>query len=143
MNAAGMFVTVLYGLLDRATGAFAYARAGHELPVLVDAQGMVRFPEQGLGHPLALFDSPAVDEQTIAVPPGGVLVLNTDGVTDALDSAGACFGIEGLVSALRAAPRGPGQLVCDRLLQAITAHQGTAPQFDDVTLVALCSSGRA
>jgi serine phosphatase RsbU (regulator of sigma subunit) len=141
MNAAGMFVTVLYGLLDRSTGAFAYARAGHELPVLIDAEGMVRIAEQGLGHPLALFDAPAVDEQTVAVPPGGVLVLYTDGVPDALNPAGACFGLEGLAAALQAAPRGPGQVVCDRLLQAVTVHQGTAPQFDDVTLVTLCRSG--
>jgi sigma-B regulation protein RsbU (phosphoserine phosphatase) len=141
MNAAGMFVTVLYGLLDRSTGAFAYARAGHELPVVIDAEGMVRISEYGLGHPLALFDEPAVDEQTISVPPGGALLLYTDGVPDALDPAGACFGIDGLTAELQAAPRGPGQVVCDRLLRAITVHQGAAPQFDDVTIVALCSSG--
>ena len=138
MNASGMFVTVLYGVLERSSGAFGYARAGHELPVLIDTEGVGQLPVYTQGQPLALWESPAIDEQRVIVPPEGLLLLYTDGVPDALDPSGRSFGLEGLLAALRTTPGLPAQAVCERVLQAITQHQATAPPYDDVTLLTLC-----
>ena len=137
MNAAGMFVTVLYGILDGQTGHFAYARAGHELPLLIDAAGQLHALPLSNGHPLGLLPDPAVDEQMLLIEPGGTLLVYTDGVTDALDPEGAFFGLESLCTQLSTMPRATGQAMCDALRAVLSTHQGTALQFDDVTLVAL------
>jgi len=137
MNAAGMFVTVLYGILDGQTGHFPYGRAGHELPLLIDAAGQLHALPHGNGHPLGLLPELAVDEQTLLIEPGGTLLVYTDGVTDALDPAGAFFGLERLCAKFGTMPKAAGQAICDALRAEINAHQGTALQFDDVTLVAL------
>jgi serine phosphatase RsbU (regulator of sigma subunit) len=141
MNEARMFVTVTYGVLYRRTSEFVYARAGHELPLLVDRAGDVTVPALGLGNPLGVFEDPSLDEQSIALPPFGSLLLYTDGVTEALDQHGRFFGMRRLSATLGAACGASAQGVCERVLEAVVAHQGRVPQYDDVTLVAVHSAG--
>jgi len=52
MNAQGLFVTLLYGVLKLSSGEFRYTRAGHELPMIVDADGELTLPEAGMGESL-------------------------------------------------------------------------------------------
>ena len=136
MNDAGLFVTVLYGVLDRNSGAFRYARAGHELPLIYGADGEVATVPQGESLPLGIERNPPLDEQIVIVPPEATILLYTDGVTDARDAQGVRFGLARLKAALGTGAGRPVH-VCDRLLQAVAAYQGTAAQHDDVTLVAV------
>ncbi len=136
-NARGMFVTVLYGVLHRVTREFTFVRAGHELPLVLDAGGANLTPERGRGHPLGMFASPALDSQTVVVPPGGTLLLFTDGVTEAMDQQGELFGVERIAEAVRDYPRATAQELCDHLVDAVTAYHGAAPQADDITLLAV------
>jgi phosphoserine phosphatase RsbU/P len=137
MNDAGMFVTVLYGVLDGPSSTFTYARAGHESPLLADGRGEVHTPRRQPGQPLGLFPSPALGEQSLQLEPGALLLIFTDGVTDAVDADGGDYGLERLRTALAGSPHGSAQAVCDGLFAAITSHRGAAPQHDDVTLVAV------
>ena len=137
MNDAGMFVTVLYGVLDRTTREFVYVRAGHEMPILVDACREVMTLSRGHGHPLAFIPDPDLDEQRVIIPPSCLLLLYTDGVTDMVDVEGTFFGLERLRQVVRAGGSMPAQAVCDRLLQTVMEYRGAAPQADDVTLVAV------
>ncbi len=98
MNEASMFVSVLYGILDGKTRRFHYARAGHELPLLCNASGVVA-PPVGVGQFLAFFPDPEIDEQVLEMKPGDTLLLFTDGITDAMDEHGARFGTAGLHTA--------------------------------------------
>jgi len=141
MNEAGMFVTVLYGVLDCRQARFTYARAGHELPLRLSQAGEVVAPQRGVGQPLALFDSPALDEQSIALEPGDVLLMYTDGATDLTDAQGTRFGPERLREAARASRDGSAQGFCDRLWAALAGYQGGSIQFDDVALVAIRANG--
>jgi serine phosphatase RsbU (regulator of sigma subunit) len=141
MNDAGMFVTVLYGVLDCREGRFAYARAGHELPLHLTRAGDVVVPERGLGQPLGLFDSPELDEQSVALERGATLLLYTDGATDLTDVQGKRFGPERLRELARVSRGGSAQAFCDRLWAALAAYQGSSTQFDDVALVAICAQG--
>lgn len=137
MNDAGMFVTVLYGVLHHATRAFVYARAGHELPLIIDPHGTVHSPMLGEGVPLGVFPEPRLDEQIVVIPTDGALLLYTDGVTEAQDSVGAFFGVERLMAALSSSYPRAAQALCESVLQTVMRHQSQAPQFDDITLLAV------
>ncbi len=135
MNDADMFVTVLYGILDGATREFHYVRAGHELPLVVDAEGELVPVQCSPGQPLGLFDEVALDEEHLKLGPGSLLVVNTDGVTDQQDEQGTLFGSERLNQAVRANREGTAQSICDRLMDAVNAFRGAALQNDDITFV--------
>jgi serine phosphatase RsbU (regulator of sigma subunit) len=137
MNDAGLFVTMLYGILDRSTGAFSYARAGHELPLIAGAQGAMQPVVSGATLPLGIEADLPLDEQTIILAPGCTLLLYTDGLTDAYDPNGNAFGLERVRSCLHNHIDSPAQVLCDRLLDAVMTHQAVAPQHDDVTLIAV------
>jgi phosphoserine phosphatase RsbU/P len=137
MSDAGIFVTVLYGVLNRETRDFAYIRAGHELPLVVDAQGEVSVPALGQGQPLGILPEPDLDEQHVTIPPGGTLLLYTDGVTEAMDADGQFFEDERIYAVARAGRDLSAQALCQQLLEAVTQYRGTAPQADDVTVVAV------
>jgi phosphoserine phosphatase RsbU/P len=141
MNDAGLFVTVLYGVLDLAGGLFRYARAGHELPLLSDAGGAVTVAPRGSGMALGLVERPPIDEQALAIPPGATLLLYTDGATEAHDPQYEEFGVARLAATLAAHHDAAAGALCDLLLGAITAFQQTAHQHDDITLVAIRAAG--
>jgi len=134
-----LFVTALYGLLRGGAREFVYARAGHELPLVWRAGGEPVVVPQGIGHPLGMLPDPALDLQAIRLPPGASLLLYTDGATEAAAPSGEFFGRERLLAAVAGAPRG-GQALCDALASTLAAFRGSAPQADDITLVALRSA---
>jgi sigma-B regulation protein RsbU (phosphoserine phosphatase) len=137
MNSAGMFVTVLYGVLDPRDGQFVYARAGHELPLHLGPAGELIATPQGVGQPLGLLKDPLLDEQCIRLEPGAVLLLYTDGATDVMDPRGERFGLERLRAAAQANRDESPQAFCDRLWTVFSGYQDGSAQFDDVALVAI------
>jgi sigma-B regulation protein RsbU (phosphoserine phosphatase) len=136
-DAHSMFVTVLYGVLCRETHEFTFVRAGHEMPLLLDADGTLLTPSMGRGHVLGLFPNPQLDVQTIRLPTGGTLLLYTDGVNEAMDADNQLFGLERIVAAVRDACELSAQQLCDQLMQEVTAYYSPATQADDITLVAV------
>jgi sigma-B regulation protein RsbU (phosphoserine phosphatase) len=137
MNDSRTFVTMLYGILDQRTHEFAFVRAGHDMPLVFRPTGEVGSPPLGLGVPLGILPDPALDEQTIALPPGSALLLFTDGVTEALDAAGDFFETERLHEVMRLYGAESPRTLCDRLLAAVTAHHTSVPQSDDITMLAV------
>jgi serine phosphatase RsbU (regulator of sigma subunit) len=136
-----LFVTVLFGVLDCRTGNFDFARAGHELPLLVTAERTLELPPHKPGQAIGLLDEPVFDEGRILIPPGGTLLYFTDGLSDGRDPAGEPFGRERIQQVLSACPVCSAQDVCDRLAGALRAHQAGAAQDDDITLVAVHAAG--
>jgi serine phosphatase RsbU (regulator of sigma subunit) len=137
MNARSMFVTMVYGVLQQASGEFAYVRAGHDPPLLWDKMSK-RVPlVHGRGHPLGLLPSPLLDAQTVILPPGSTLLLYTDGVTEAKDAQGEFFGLEHLAVVAHNNLQASAQVLCDNLVDVLAHYQGTAAPADDITLVAL------
>ena len=140
MNEAGMFVTVLYGILHTTSGEFLYTRAGHELPLIYDRDGAAVNIPLSRGQPLGLLPNPALDEQSFAIPPGGRLVLNSDGVTDAINHRQEPFGVERLQGLIAGLPDADAQSQCRAVFDAVTAYGESTPQFDDFTLVIVNST---
>ena len=132
-----MFVTVLFGILHRETRTFDFARAGHDLPLILDASGEQHRFTLGRGHPLGLFPNPALDVQTIVIPPGGLMLMYTDGATEAMNSEYELFGGERIVDSLRERLGAGAPELCRHLLDALAAYCGDAPQSDDITLLVL------
>ncbi|HMF55542.1 MAG TPA: GAF domain-containing SpoIIE family protein phosphatase [Pyrinomonadaceae bacterium] len=94
------FVTAFYGVLDASNKTLAYANAGHNPPLMMDAAGEARFIERG-GLPLGMFKDTRYYEYYLAIEPGETLVLYTDGVTEAVNSTGEEYGRERLAEAVR------------------------------------------
>ena len=133
------FVTALYGLLDHNTGEFAYARAGHEPPLLLTMDGQVERLPYGPGMSLGMWDTIKIDQRTIRMPVGSTLLLFTDGMTDCRNPEGSAFGLERIKETLSGLVGLPAQQVCDHLLETLKHYQNGASQDDDVTLVAIHS----
>lgn len=137
MNKGQMFVTVLYGVLDRRTREFSYSRAGHNLPMVLDTRGDILPQQSGFGQLLGIEDDIQLDQQTVTLPEGGLLLLLTDGVTDAVDRQGEIFGAQRLKSACQLQSEDSAQSVCQRVHTAVRRHRGDFPSNDDFTLVAV------
>jgi len=131
------FVTVLYGILDLKTRVFSYARAGHEPPLIMHANGEVDRLPHSPGMALGLWDMITLDERTITFPPGSTLLLYTDGMTDCRDVHGEPFGLDRIKSTLSSLSNVNAQQVCNHLLETLTNYQDGSKQDDDVTLVAI------
>ena len=139
LNEGEMFVTMLYGLLNRRTQRFEYARAGHEIPVLYDPEGRLISLPRGKGQALGVFDVAILDEQKIHLKPGCTLLIYSDGLTDAPNMENEWFGIERVHKNLHRLRQVSAQAVCDNLLHLVSEHQAGVPRFDDITIVVLRS----
>jgi len=137
LQKSAQFVTALYGILDLTTCEFAYARAGHEPPLLFKRDGTVERLPHSVGMSLGLWENITLDERVVKFEPGSTLLLFTDGMTDCRDPEGVQFGIERIRSVLATMGTLSGQEICDQLLDTLIRYQNGAGQDDDVTLVAI------
>ena len=130
------FVTAFYGILDATNRTFAYSNAGHNPPMLIDVDGAAHFEERG-GVPLGMFRDSRYYEYYATIAPGQILVLYTDGVTEATNPSGEEYGKDRLAEAVRNARDLPAREMIDVLhrdLMQWTDGQGAS---DDVTFFIL------
>jgi sigma-B regulation protein RsbU (phosphoserine phosphatase) len=135
---ADLFVTVFYGILDPATGTLTYCNAGHNPPYLF--RGQNGDPVQALrrtGIPLGMFEDMTWEQRIVQLAPGDLLVLYTDGVTEAQNRQEEFFGEERLLEVVRADLGRSAQGLQDALMAQVREFVGDAPQFDDITLMVL------
>jgi serine phosphatase RsbU (regulator of sigma subunit) len=136
---SGMFVTMFYGILDLRTGLLRYARGGHNPPLLLRTAHAAIEQLYSPGTVLGVLDDPEIEQRTTVLYPGDVLLLYTDGVTEASAPAGAEFGVEGLeaaaLAAVRAAVSQPAEQIISAVSQAQQAFTGSGDPHDDFTLV--------
>jgi serine phosphatase RsbU (regulator of sigma subunit) len=137
MNESGMFVTVLYGIFDRLTREFWYVRAGHDKPIVLDADGKLLDLDFRLGQALGLLPEPKLDEERIILPIGSAMLVFTDGVTEAMDADGQLFGLKRVQAAFQLNRHASAQDICLRMWQVIEEFSTHQPPHDDVTLVAI------
>jgi sigma-B regulation protein RsbU (phosphoserine phosphatase) len=142
------FVTAFYLILDPLTGTLEYCNAGHNPPYLLRAQENAGAPFEAhvlhrTGMALGVAEDASWEQATIQMDPGDILVLYTDGVTEAQDAGGTLFGDERLLAvlggsaAMPARPEHVAQGIRDALLARVREFVGDASQFDDITLVVI------
>jgi len=136
------FVTIFCGLLDTATGHVRYANGGHNPPVFMDGDGGVRFLEAE-GTAIGAIEGLQFEERELVLKPDQGLFLYTDGVTEAIDHTKELFQEKRLTTALSVRD---GSLTAEqmttRLHTQLSAFVGDAPQFDDITALALFYRGQ-
>ena len=140
-NAEMMFVTVLYAVFDPETRTYTYASGGHDSPLVVHADGTATLLPHTGG--VALGVMPGIEYQThsVTLKEGDTVLLYTDGVTEAQNSDGVQFGLERLREIFRErAPEGP-ETATSEVFSAVREFAGDAPQFDDITCLALSQRG--
>jgi serine phosphatase RsbU (regulator of sigma subunit) len=140
---AGLFVTVFFAVLDPATGVLVYTNAGHNPPFLARGGSGEIQPLQRTGMPLGVLEEASWERGTAQMEPGDVLVIYTDGLTEAQNAAGEYFGEAGLRASLKTilqkttceSPESGEVLAA--LLGDIHRFVGDRPLADDLTMVVL------
>lgn len=127
-----MFVTLFYGVIERASRRLAYARAGHDRPVLLRDGKTLELG--GQGHPLGVFGQGLfqVSEEHLQLNPGDRLVLYTDGLTDVMDASGQRYDREQLLALLGAQAGLPPSRLCEAVFASLADFKGAAEQYDDM-----------
>jgi sigma-B regulation protein RsbU (phosphoserine phosphatase) len=138
-----MFVTLIVGLIDRTSGEFRYVVAGHN-PLVYGKRGR-NFQFQGAprGLIVGVSDDATYESTCITLNPGDVLVLYTDGVTEAMNAGHELFSNQRLLECLEQGGGATAVTIAARMDEAIAAFVGGAPQSDDVTIVVLRYLGAA
>ena len=129
---SNQFVTAFYGILDAQKRTLAYSNAGHNPPLLVNAAGTSRFIDKG-EQPLGMFRETRYHQYYLDFEPGDVLVLYTDGATEANSPTGEEFGRERLAQAVKKAYDRPAREMIASLQMEILEWTANAGSNDDVT----------
>ena len=119
------------------THQFHYARAGHEIPILFDGQGAFKRLPKKDGQVLGVFEEIVLDEQTVELSKGNMLLLCSDGITDAPNRHNVHFGFDGLIGAVGQMIHPSASVVCGELIKAVNKHRAESPQYDDMTVVVM------
>jgi sigma-B regulation protein RsbU (phosphoserine phosphatase) len=136
-NAKCMFVTLFVGRLDVTTGDLVYTNAGHEPPYVREAGGSLRRLEERHGPLAGVAPGIVYDETRCRLGPGDLLVVYTDGVTEATSADGGFFTEERVTEIVRTDGLASPEAVVDRILAAVDAFAGTGEPADDITVLAL------
>ena len=130
------FVTVFYALLDGRERTLAYVNAGHNPPLLLHAGGTLD-ELAPTGPVIGLVDDPGYTQGCVQLRAGDILLMYTDGVTEAINSSSTMFSDERLRAVLRESAGLPASGIVRAVRAAITEFCGDAPQFDDITILVL------
>lgn len=132
-----MFVTLFYAILDTRERSLTFVNAGHNPPLLLHSgnNGISLLKARGIA--LGVIDEVELEPVEVRLDHGDIVVLYTDGVTEATDEQDREYGIERLTSIMHKSRNLPAKGIIAAVVNDITAFAGTRPQFDDITLMVL------
>lgn len=135
LGGSDLFATVFFGVVDVPSRRLTFTRAGHDRPLLLRGGCVMTLEGEGtvLGYPG--LDNLHLSVEEIDLAPGDLLVLYTDGLTDAQGLSGKAFGLERLKAALESCGACPPAALCEAVFGCLDGHQAGVPQYDDTTLL--------
>jgi sigma-B regulation protein RsbU (phosphoserine phosphatase) len=136
-NDALMFVTMFLALFDPRTGELAYSNAGHNPPYIRRQNGRVEPLKGRHGKALGIQYGQTYACDTIHLDEGDLLLMYTDGITEAQNASEKLFSEGRLEECLGDLPSNEAAAAGKAVIDSVMQFQGAAPQFDDITLVAL------
>lgn len=136
-NDAEMFVTVWVGIYEISTGRLTASNAGHEYPVIRRAGGDFELVKDRHGFVLAGMENTRYREYELNLGPEDMLFVYTDGVAEATDGSNNLYGTDRMLAALNSRQDGTPEEVLLTVKEDIEKFVGDAPQFDDITMLAM------
>jgi sigma-B regulation protein RsbU (phosphoserine phosphatase) len=149
-SAANRYATFFYAQYEATTRRLEYVNAGHNPPVIVRARSGSDRPEiirlETGGPVIGLMPDCSYGQGSVTLEEGDVLVLFTDGITEAMNRAGDEWGEDRLMQVISANRALPARDLIDRITRASDEFVAGAAQYDDMTLITarvIACGGRA
>ena len=140
-NDAEMFVTGWMGILNLETGIIEYANAGHNPPLVRKKNGNFEYLKTRPGFVLGGMEGVRYKKNEFQLEPGDEIFLYTDGVTEATNKYDALYSEERLQNFMNSIRNADCETLCRMIRSDIDRFVGTAPQFDDITMLSLKYKG--
>jgi phosphoserine phosphatase RsbU/P len=141
-NREEMFTTLFCGVIDVPSGTMTYCNCGHNPPLVLHRGESTFEPLRHCGPPLGIVDDISYVPRSIALAPGDMLLLYTDGVTEAESSQSAQFGMKRLEQTILEMRGHPARRVVEHVVKRVAEFAKGAPQSDDITCVAVVRNER-
>ena len=141
-NQEEMFTTLFCGVIDVPSGTMTYCNCGHNPPLILHKGESTFEPLRNCGPPLGMLDYITYVPRSVALGPGDMLLLYTDGVTEAETSQSAQFGIKRLEQTILEMRGHPARGVVEHVIKRVAEFAKGAPQSDDITCVAVVRNER-
>ena len=136
-NKAQLFVTVWLAILDITTGKGVAANAGHEDPVVRRANGEFELVKYRHSPAVAVMEGVRFRQHDFELHPGDTLYVYTDGVPEATNAEDELYGTDRMLAALNRHKGESLESILNAVREDIDAFVGSAPQFDDITMLGL------
>jgi sigma-B regulation protein RsbU (phosphoserine phosphatase) len=136
-NDSAMFVTVFCGIFSIKTGELHYSNAGHNPPVLLHTSGRAEWLVLPEGFMLGPFEDSRYETRKMILAPGDMLILYTDGVTEAMNPAREVYSDENLLQTVTRSGENTAEGLVREIVQSVHDYAGDEPQSDDITLLVL------
>ncbi|MBD3291178.1 SpoIIE family protein phosphatase [candidate division KSB1 bacterium] len=130
------FATFFYGVLDSDTLTFTYANAGHNFPILRKSTGETHFLKKS-DLVIGIVKDTAYQDSRIHFEPGDVLVLYTDGITEAINLTNDEFGEQHLIEIINNTILNSAEELRNRIYESVQQFTTGRSQYDDMTLIVL------
>lgn len=130
----GQFVTLFYGVLQASTKTFVYTNAGQNYPVILRRDGSVRRLEKG-GLVLGVLDDASYEEEEVQLQVGDLMLLYTDGITEATNDKKEMYGERKVLDLLKGNRDLSSPGLSEKIVDSVLKFQGNSEQSDDLTLI--------
>jgi phosphoserine phosphatase RsbU/P len=128
------YVTAVYGVLDIRNHVFTYSNAGHPPPFLFKANGEVIELSFG-GYAIGMFANSVYEEASTYLGRGDILLLYTDGVTEAQNETGEEFGVSRIRDVVQQSQKLPAKSIIENIVNAVNQFRNTDRELDDLTMI--------
>jgi sigma-B regulation protein RsbU (phosphoserine phosphatase) len=132
-SAANRYATFFYAQYDPPSRALAFVNAGHNPPIVLRGEEVLRLEADG--PVVGLLPQAMYGQSALVLAPGDILLAYTDGISEAMTMDDEEWGEERMIAAAQACRGLPAAQMIDRMIAAADAFAAGAPQHDDMTLV--------
>jgi PAS domain S-box-containing protein len=132
---SGMFVTLFFGLLNQNDRSLTYVNAGHNPPQVFRSKTGAVEKLMPTGIVLGAVENMEYKSRSVNIGEGDVVVMYTDGVTEAINKKEELFGEKRLTEVIQKSAHLPARMILEQILLEVKAFAGDMPQADDITLL--------
>jgi sigma-B regulation protein RsbU (phosphoserine phosphatase) len=129
------FATLFFGILDTKTNIITYCTAGHDSPIHFNKSELTKLDEGGLL--LGCFETADYNEAVKKMETNELIVIYTDGVTEAMNENNEEFGEDKLIELINIHQKKSSKEITDEIISNVKEHSANSPQFDDITLMVI------